>query len=52
MVRPFLLKLYNYPKEDLNQILNDKEFIEQELQGHLVPIGDRKCEAGMVYYSL
>ena len=42
MVLNFLKQLYNYPKEDLRQILNDKEFIEYELKNHLVPVESKK----------
>lgn len=41
--------LYNYPKEDLRHILNEKEFIEYELRHHLVPV---KKEGGNACYSL
>ena len=45
----FLTQLYNYPKEDLRLILNDKEFIEYELKNHLVPV---KKEGANACYSL
>lgn len=37
-----LTQLYNYPKEDLKQILNnDKDFIEFELKKRMVLIENR-----------
>lgn len=39
MVSEKLIKLYNYPKEDLKEILNDKDFFEKEIKNSLVTIG-------------
>ena len=49
MVLLSAIQLYNYPKEDLRHILNEKEFIEYELKNHLVPV---KKEGGNACYSL
>lgn len=45
-------KLYNYPKDDLKEILNDKEFIEVELKKFLVPSDSgKKNDAGNISYQ-
>ena len=32
----FLKMLYNYPKEEINKIINDTDFVNNELKGCLV----------------
>lgn len=36
MVESFLIQLYNYPKEDFKNVLNDEEFFNRELRKNLI----------------
>lgn len=36
MVESLLIQLYNYPKEDFKNVLNDEEFFNRELRKNLI----------------
>lgn len=36
MVESIFIQLYNYPKEDFKNVLNDEEFFDRELRKNLI----------------